>query len=803
RDPAVDDAALLGGERSTAATEETPTTDETAPQDLVVTSGGVTTRSGLPVKSAYPDDADDVVFEADYVSRADENSPIVATGDVRAYFGARFLRADRLVYDPQADVVIAEGDVAITDENDETTFAGRVQLSGDLRDGVAENFSALLSEQARLAADSAVRTQNAKTRLTKAVYTACSVCKDNGGAKTPTWRIKALRVVRDEERKVVRFRHAFFEIKGVPVLYTPLIQAPDPTVERQSGFLTPLIGASSRLGFTFELPYYFAISNTQDATFFPRYTSNDGVLWQTEYRRRFDSGRHIVSGGVIDFEPEGSEDADAPEIRWNVFAKGFQDVTPNLRFGYDVERVSDDNFLRRYDVRRRGELRNEIDTTQTNRLRSNAFLQWNLDGFDVRADSFVFQNLRTLTVCDSDAGQRQLVTSANCSGFASELGVPLAETSVNVAVNDVTPFVLPLIDLRKEGPDFFGGRTQFNANFASLQRKSGVDSRRLSGSAYWERERITRGGHRLKAFAELRGDLYRFEDLDEGTESVAGVANDDNSFEARIAPTAGVEWSYPLAGSIPGGRLFIEPRAQLVASLNDRNPLAIINEDSQNVEFDYVGLFDFDKSTGYDSIEDGQRANVGLAMSATFDNGLEIDGSVGQQFRLQETAAFTPQADPGESVVAFPTGLGEERSDYVGSLNVNFRGRVGLENRFRLDDDGGGLRRVESRAFMSLWRLRTSANYVLLREEGLGDEFAEREELTGRGVFQVTDHWSAGFGWRQDLNSNQVIRQDFSIGYRDDCSLFEVTFRRDRTRDVGLNVDNAFLFRFTLTSLVD
>ena len=133
-----------------------------------------------------------VLFEAAEVTRADEMSPIVAVGNVRAYFGQRYLKADRLVYDPATDIVVAEGNVSITDENLQTAFAGRVELTGDLRDGIAENFSALLEDNARLAGDTAIREQGARTRVSKGVYTACSVCDAEGDAKTPTWRVKAL-----------------------------------------------------------------------------------------------------------------------------------------------------------------------------------------------------------------------------------------------------------------------------------------------------------------------------------------------------------------------------------------------------------------------------------------------------------------------------------------------------------------------------------------------------------------------------------------------------------------------------------
>lgn len=728
-----------------------------------------------------------ILFEAESVTRAADDAPIVAEGNVRAYFGDRYLRADRLSYNPATDIVIAEGNVSITDRSLETVFAGRVELTGDLRDGIAENFSALLEENARLAADSAVREQGARTRLRNAVYTACGVCDSEGESKIPTWRVKALRVTRDEERKVVRFRHAFFEVKGVPVLYAPFLQAPDPSVERQSGFLTPLIGASSRLGFNIEVPYYLALSNHQDATFYPKYTSNDGVLWQGEYRRRDDSGYHVLQSGFIDFTPDPT-DVDVPGKRWHVFAKGHRNFGDRLRLGYDVERVSDDTYLRRYDVQRRGDLRKELDTSLTNRLRSNTYLRWGDENTELRVDSFTFQELRTVTTCDLSTGERLGTSASDCSPFAVQ------DPSVTQAqdVASLTPYALPVIDFRQYfTPPEIGGEAFVNINFASLQRTSGVDTRRLTASAHWERDIITPGGHRFNGFADLRGDMFRYEDLNEGTENRQGVA-DDNRLDGRFAPTVGVEWSYPLVRRFGDARLFIEPRVQLVASPSDRNTPDIINEDSQSVEFDYAGLFDYNKSPGFDAFEDGQRMNAGVAVSATLDNGIAIEGEIGQQFRLQESNAFDPA-----------TGLGNESSDYVGSLNFRYKRIIGIENRFRISDADGSLKRAESMAFLNYWRFRGNASYVRLNDEVSIGGAREREELNARMNFKLTRNWYTGAGWREDLARDRTIRQDFILGYQDECSLFELTYRRDRTQDRGLEPDNAFLVRFTLRSLVN
>ena len=763
-------SAGTGGPFAAIAQTETSSPDGLREVDLVVDAIPIADAAAEPHSledAAAENENEQVLFEADLVSREFDDGPIVAEGDVRAFFGARYLRADKLIYNPATDIVIAEGNVSITDENLDTAFAGRVELSGDLRDGIAENFSALLENNTRLAAESAVREQGAKTRLNKAVYTACNVCNDEGDPKTPTWRIRSLRVVRDEERKVVRFHHAFLQIKGVPIMYLPFLQAPDPTVERQSGFLPPRVGASSRLGFNVEIPYYLAISNHQDATFFPKITSREGILWQGEWRRRGREGYHVLSGGIIDIDNQTAIDDGVPPVRWHAFARGYRDFGDNWRASYDFERISDNTYLRNYDVERRGDLRQELDRSSTNQLRSNARLAWNSGGSNLTMDTYWFQGLRS----NDDASK--------------------------------TPFVLPLIDYRYDfARKHLGGRSAIGANIASLQRTAGTDTRRFTANAEWERSFTTNSGHRFNLFAEARGDIYYLEDLDEGTEICSDATNacavdfpgltsgDPSTVETRFAPTAALEWSYPLARNFAGARLFIEPRVQLVASLADQNPASIINEDSQSIEFDYAGLFDYNKATGFDAFEDGQRINIGLKASAEWQNGLSIAGTIGQQFRLQDTDAFD-----------FSSGLGETSSDIVGSLDVSYGRTIGVENRFRIENETGSIQRAESMAYFRFRRFSTSATYVRLNEENANNNLVRREELNARARLNITDHWRIGAGWRVDLEGNQTTQQDFSVGYEDECSSLLVTYRRDRTRQDSLTPDNAVVIRFTLKSL--
>lgn len=737
--------------------------------------------SAAPPITNEDEQPEEILFEADSVYREIEDGPIIAEGDVRAFFGERYLRADRLSYNPATDVVIAEGNVSITDENLETAFAGRVELSGDLRDGIAENFSALLEDNARIAAQSAVQEQGARTKLRRAVYTACDICNSEGEGKTPTWRIRSLKVTRDRERRVMRFHHAFLEIKGVPIAYAPFLQAPDPSVERQSGFLPPNIGASDRLGFNFQLPYYLAISNHQDATFEPLYTANDGILWQGEWRRRGKKSYHVLAGGIIDApneqpEPTPSGNEGLPGVRWHYFGRGHHRFNDNWRVSYDVERVSDDEYLRNYDIQRKGDLRQVLDRGSTNQLRSNARLAWNQGGSNLTIDSYLFQGLRGP---QDDAR--------------------------------TTPLVLPLIDYRYNfSSPVAGGKASIGANFAALQRTGGIDSRRLTANALWEKDLITKGGHRFNLLAELRGDVYHYDDLGLGTEFTTLCENSSVScallppsitsagtsmFEARFVPTVSAEWSYPLTRQLGNARLFLEPRVQLVASLANRNPTSILNEDSQSIEFDYSGLFDYNKTTGFDAVEDGQRANIGIASSAVWPNGLTLEGSIGQQFRIQDTAAFDPA-----------TGLGGGSSDIVGSVGLRYKNRAGIENRFRLDNDDFTIKRAESTAYINTRRLNARASYVRLIEEdalNILNDLERREELTATARVRLQRNWYAGGAWRIDLEDNQTIRRDFTLSYEDECSTFGVTFRRDETRVGSVRPDTAVLVSFTLKSLID
>ena len=177
----------------------------------------------------------------------------------------------------------ASGEVALLEPGGEAMFADSVELTGDLRNGVVRRLSVLLTDNSRIAANGARRIDGQRTVMRKAVFSPCALCPEDP-ARPPLWQVKAGTVIHDQAKRALIYYDASLEAFGVPVLYTPYFRHPDPTVTRHTGFLTPTYRSSTALGEEVEIPYYWNLAPNRDATFAPRFTSDEGVVLAGEYR---------------------------------------------------------------------------------------------------------------------------------------------------------------------------------------------------------------------------------------------------------------------------------------------------------------------------------------------------------------------------------------------------------------------------------------------------------------------------------------------------------------------------------------
>ncbi len=64
----------------------------------------------------------------------------------------------------------------------------------------------------------------------------------------PLWELRAQQIVHDNVEHDLYYHDATIDFAGAPVVYTPYLSGPDPTVDRRQGFLSPIPGFNPNIG---------------------------------------------------------------------------------------------------------------------------------------------------------------------------------------------------------------------------------------------------------------------------------------------------------------------------------------------------------------------------------------------------------------------------------------------------------------------------------------------------------------------------------------------------------------------------
>jgi len=106
-------------------------------------------------------------------------------------------------------------------------------------------------------------------QLTSATYSTCKPDRRD-------WYLQASDVHLDYDRDVADARNASLWFKGVPIFYSPVASFAL-NQQRRSGILNPYYAMSTKNGFDFTVPYYWAIAPNYEATILPRYMAKRGL----------------------------------------------------------------------------------------------------------------------------------------------------------------------------------------------------------------------------------------------------------------------------------------------------------------------------------------------------------------------------------------------------------------------------------------------------------------------------------------------------------------------------------------------
>lgn len=424
---------------------------------LAILLATAATASAGAYDRLFPSGLDDLNepwhIAADKIIYNDKTQQYIAKGNVVISKMGKKLTADFVRFDHKAMKLYAKGNVVLTAGEDILT-GSRMELDIEAEIGTVYNGTIFLSENHFHIKGNRIQKTGINTySIEKGSISTCD-------GDPPAWEItgKNLKVTMEGYGFI---NQATLRAKRIPLLYTPFLVFPV-KIRRQSGFLPPQIGYSSRKWEEYIQPLYWAINESSDATFYEHYMGRRGNKIGMEYRyvldrvskgtimldffndRKVDDGSQLAAGT----DPQTHDKVVPPGVDW-----GYEDddvLRPNsdrywfrmkhdqeLPYGFlaklDLDIVSDQDYLHEFEDGYAGfnytdkyfnknfgrDLDEEDDPTRVNSLNLNkiwpkyslnAELRW-YDNVINRRWRDTDTTLQKLPFIEFDASKQQILNS--------------------------------------------------------------------------------------------------------------------------------------------------------------------------------------------------------------------------------------------------------------------------------------------------------------------------------------------------------------------------------------------------------
>lgn len=679
----------------------------------------------------------------------------------------RYIRADHVTYDRVKGTIIATGHVLMIDEHDNVMWGDEVRLHESFDDIFLKSLRVLLNrEEGRILARSGHRQQGKKTIFRDVVYSPCDVCRVS---PNPIWQIRAQKVVHDQDTRTMRYNNALLDILGVPVMYTPYFEHPDPKVKRKTGLLAPLYGRSNDLGIFVRVPYFIALSDRHDMTVSPMITTKQGPALSSEYRRQEGRGELHVDGSITQSHKlhreslrreqtsTGPVQSVPPKNRYHILSKARFELSEKDLITAEINRASDTTYLRRYNV---------VNSQQ--KLAHN----------------------------------KNLYSFAGYEHFEERSYLGIKGHSFQTDQQKYTPHIFPLARfLTSTRSGQYGEYLAFDASVLNMRRPDGVinvSSRAkscMSGTLHGHIPFVFRSGHVIELDGRVRADAYHIKHYQ--TTAMSLRTHYDTG---RIAPSMSVGWRYPLMRMTQYGQHTLEPMIQYVATTKSLNTLKVPNEDSRLSELSDINLFMWQRTSGMDRIEDGQRVVYGCSTGLYGDQGRRMSLFLGQSYQLIRRPSVLIGA--GHPYRSMPMYSSTQASDYVTriqlvphrDIRVYYRGRFsGQRGRHRMSE-------IASHFGTHPVMVSTSYTYVNRVDTPLNQAI---QQLNTKLSAQITQTWRTAIAHTRNLSKFERNARAISVlgEYENDCLTLSMGVFRSHYRDRDLTPDHGVMVQVSFKNL--
>ena len=285
-------------------------------------------------------------IEAQELNYDQDTNIYTAIGEVVIKKGDRVLKSDYARLDRNTMIAEARGKVVYTAGGDELRGD---QLTIDLKKqtGEVEKGRLFLKKNNYHVTGTRIwKTGESTYRVLDGTITSCD-------GDEPPWIITA----KDFDVTVEGYGELYqasLRARNIPVLYTPYLIFPAKT-KRQSGLLIPEPGYSQRDGLLLNVPFFWAIADDLDATFYQSLLSKRGYMQGAEFR--YVSGPNSKGAVMADYlfkDMLSEEEFKAGRIsepyndRYWFRGKANQDLPKGYVLKVDLDWISDRDYLKEF-----------------------------------------------------------------------------------------------------------------------------------------------------------------------------------------------------------------------------------------------------------------------------------------------------------------------------------------------------------------------------------------------------------------------------------------------------------------------
>jgi len=568
----------------------------------------------------------------------------------------------------------------------------------------------------------------------KGVFTSCKKTD-----KCPPWKITSKKIQHNKVKKQVIYKDAWLEIYDYPVMYFPKFFHPDPSVKRQSGFLTPELGSSNNLGSSVYAPYFYVISKNRDITIKPRLFDNKKFVLQNEYRQKTKNSYTIADFSIT--KGHNSSLSDKGDTRSHFFTNTIMDLSlsnyTSSMLEINYEKTSNDNYLKLFDL------------TSPLLLKSNELLE-------------------SMIKLDLEHQDYDLTTS-----------LKMYET-LNGKNSDRYEYVLPSYSLSKNfNIENLGGSFNFNSSGNNTLRNTNISTSEISNdlnytadNAFFDNGIKTNYGVYLKNINTVGKNSPQYKE----------------SLQSELMSAYFYSASLPLIKSTEKNLNTLEPRLSLRLS-----PHEMKDNSSATRRIDVNNIFNANRLSLGNSFEAGESVTLGLNFKkekiSIKDEIQEIekylDFELATAFRLKE-----------EKNIPINSTLNKKKSNIFGRFDFYPVKNFSLNYNFSLTENFDTLEYNSIITNFSYNDFTTRFNF--LEERGVIGTINVIENTT---QYNFNSENSISFKTRKDKNLNLTEYYDLVYEYKNDCLIAGVKYKKNYYSDADIKPADELFFTITIVPL--